>query len=346
LTEVRFCSLCDESVPESEVQDGRVLVLEKRSLCVDCKRLVAKVGSSSRGPGIGVIGVGLALVAGATSIWGWQMERREMAKVVGDQAARLERAERSADRQALRGEKSAREVSKEVSSLIEELAVIASGFRQWESETVKSIQSLEVVAQAGVEAASRQESFARDLKSAQGELGLLDEKVRSLRTAQEGFRDKLDTLEALQKAAALNITSGEKTSRSKFSVEIAGRLKRLIDDDPQVRYEALESLSREEDARLVPQVLPLLADSHEFNRFLAASILGKWEARTSVPFLVEALGDSFSFVREAAVVALRKITGQNFRFDPVSEESNRELAIQSWRTWWQANGKSFLGQEG
>ena len=72
MTEVRFCSLCDESVPESKVQDGRVLVLEKRSLCEDCKRLVAKVGGSSRGPGMGVIGVGLALVAGATSIWGWQ----------------------------------------------------------------------------------------------------------------------------------------------------------------------------------------------------------------------------------------------------------------------------------
>ena len=89
-----------------------------------------------------------------------------------------------------------------------------------------------------------------------------------------------------------------------------------------------------------------MADTHEYNRFLAATVLGKWEARTSVPFLIEALGDSFSFVREAAVVSLRKLSGQNFRFDPVGEEVGRGLSIQSWNTWWQANGKAFLEQEG
>ena len=350
MAEVRFCSLCDESVPESEVQEGKVSTLGKRALCEECRKLLGKVGGASAISGLGLTAVGLAIVAGIVALGAWQTEGARMTQALRIQATRLAQTEGAVKKQAIRledAEKGTLDKVEAMSSEIERIKMQAMDFKEGALGTFGELEESSLV---GIQAATEIESLARKLQSVEGALALADEKSRSLRTAQENLRDRMDSIEARHKASALLGSDEGDSRRPRFSVEVAARIRRLADEDPQIRYEALDSLYREVDLRLVPQVLPqilpLLADTHEYNRFLVATILGKWEARTSVPFLIESLGDSFSFVREAAVVSLRKLSGQNFRFDPVGEETGRGLSIQSWKTWWQANGKAFLEQEG
>jgi hypothetical protein len=49
--------------------------------------------------------------------------------------------------------------------------------------------------------------------------------------------------------------------------------------------------------------------------------------------LIEALGDTAPSVRDAAVVSLRLLTGQNFRFNPQGKDSDRAKRIRAWQDW-------------
>ena len=51
--------------------------------------------------------------------------------------------------------------------------------------------------------------------------------------------------------------------------------------------------------------------------------------------LIETLSDANSSVRNEAVISLRTLTNQNFRFDPLGKESDRNKRIRAWRDWWE-----------
>jgi len=55
----------------------------------------------------------------------------------------------------------------------------------------------------------------------------------------------------------------------------------------------------------------------------------------AVPALIGALEDPEPPVREAAVVALRQLTGRSFRYDPAASESDRARKVESWQRWWE-----------
>ena len=51
-------------------------------------------------------------------------------------------------------------------------------------------------------------------------------------------------------------------------------------------------------------------------------------------------------MREAAVVSLRAISGQNFRYDPTANETERSRRIKAWRDWWNKVSDELLGGDG
>jgi len=53
-----------------------------------------------------------------------------------------------------------------------------------------------------------------------------------------------------------------------------------------------------------------------------------------VPALIDALEDTEAAVREAALGALRSLTGKDLRFDPMASESERSKKVKAWREWW------------
>ncbi|MDP6849857.1 MAG: HEAT repeat domain-containing protein, partial [Planctomycetota bacterium] len=183
------------------------------------------------------------------------------------------------------------------------------------------------------------EDILSRLSRIEGTLSVVEDRQQAHRAIQENLRDELGRLSTqisrLEEAAP-------DTEESPFSSEVSALLRKLQDDDPEVRYAALEKLSAMQDPRLLPHIYPLLADPYEFTRFLAAHTFGDWDAKPSVPHLVEALLDEIAFVREAAVRSLRRLTGQSFNYDHDARESELQEGYRQWKAWWDSNGESFL----
>ncbi len=120
-------------------------------------------------------------------------------------------------------------------------------------------------------------------------------------------------------------------------------LEDLESPDPGLRLDAVFALGQTQDLAVAPHVTPMLADEDVFVRMVSAQVLGALRAKSAVPALIEALDDDRSAVREAAVVSLRSISGQQFGFDPAGKGAERGRAVGAWRSWWQRSGAEFLG---
>jgi len=67
-----------------------------------------------------------------------------------------------------------------------------------------------------------------------------------------------------------------------------------------------------------------------------------FKAKEAVPHFIDALEHENSAVRETAVIALRDLTGREFRFDPSAAPAERAKRVKAWRDWWYRNGQEFL----
>ncbi|MEM1449794.1 MAG: HEAT repeat domain-containing protein [Planctomycetota bacterium] len=116
----------------------------------------------------------------------------------------------------------------------------------------------------------------------------------------------------------------------------------LKSPDEGIRLDAVFALGDTGDTAVIEHVIPMLKDSDIFVRMVAAQALDDLRAKTAVPALIDALGDDRSPVREAAVIALRNITGQSFGFDPAARDADRRKRVDQWRAWWRRSGDDFL----
>lgn len=121
-----------------------------------------------------------------------------------------------------------------------------------------------------------------------------------------------------------------------------GLLTDLSDQSPGIRLEAIYALGETRDSGVVPHLIPMLEDPDLFVRMASARILQDLGARQAAPNLIDALEDPQSAVREAAMVALRQITGEEFRFDPLANAGDRTKRVNAWRDWWKRSGEAFL----
>lgn len=72
----------------------------------------------------------------------------------------------------------------------------------------------------------------------------------------------------------------------------------------------------------------------------AAAELGRRGRWGSIAVLIERLDDPDPGVREAAVAALRRLTGRHQGFDPLAPPAARRTATTRWREWWQRVGRA------
>ncbi len=110
-------------------------------------------------------------------------------------------------------------------------------------------------------------------------------------------------------------------------------------NDPRddVAAAALASLGATLDARLVPHIHGL-----NWSAERAQGDLGLERARTlvrlgdwsSIPVLIEGLGDERLFTRSLCIDALQEATHEPLGFDPRAEQGERTRAIARWHEWW------------
>jgi hypothetical protein len=127
--------------------------------------------------------------------------------------------------------------------------------------------------------------------------------------------------------------------------ELGELVEKLKHEDPIERVEALFALSGIDDPGIVRHLIVVLDDHDSYIRALAARILERMGARSSVQTLIVTLDDPDSIVRECAIGALRTITGEQLLFDPLAPREERLRAQERWLGWWKENWKGFLYEE-
>lgn len=170
----------------------------------------------------------------------------------------------------------------------------------------------------------------------------LDLQQRESRLRADQLEDLENSLRqlALAPAAPVGAPAGGAAVEPRQGADWQRFVGDLTDPNPGLRLDAVYALGDSKDAAVVPHLQGMLEDGDLFVRMATCRVLMELGARSAVPGLIDALGDEQSAVREAAMVALRELTGRNFRFDPVSPQAERAKRQADWRAWWNREGAS------
>lgn len=330
MTEVHFCNLCDQSVPQDHLEDGSAVRHGGRILCATCRDVMqlAATGQRARGSRGGVLAalvVGLIGWGAAAYVW------LELRNLEGN--ASLTASLQSAE-QAQRLQRLSDGLDRRIESLDARATALDAdllGLRQSNARAAENVQAQMLMLEKATEplpdladAQARQDQQLRETQTART---LIEQDLRDLRGAVDALRAALTEMDArLAAGAAAPAAAG-------FPAETEELLSQLRDPDPLRRSVAIEKLSHDPDPRLAPYVAPLLKDSYEMNRYYAATHLGLLKARDTGAALVEALLDDYSLVRKAANDALIALSGLDQNFDPKGSEGERRKGYERWKQW-------------
>ncbi len=329
MTEVHFCNLCDQSVPQDQLDDGEAVRHGGRTLCASCRATLtmAATGERPRSSASLLVPLVVGLLGWGAAAYVWlevQDLRGDSERASSSESVVLSNGLRSLeDRLAVRMAR--------LDDRANEQELGLNALRQDQARAAEAVQAQLLALERSVEripdlvdAVEREESRIREVEAART---LATQDISDLRSALEIVRNSLTGLE--QRVSSVPAQAAP----TGFPREVEDLLAQLRDPDPLQRSIALEKLGRHSDARLVGFVEPMLKDNYEMNRFYAATHLGAWKSQESVPALVEALLDEYSLVRKAANEALVSITGQDQNFDPKAPENERKKAYERWKQW-------------
>jgi hypothetical protein len=376
--ELYFCDLCQEAVPQADLDAGRATHLGERTVCQACHAAMDREAAEPAPPGPGasapdgpeagppapqstearsarppvtgtrrLVGPGLAAALGASALL------LTLVAVVA-LLARIELASRaSGGRAAVTEERLGR--------LEERVAGTRDGAQRLARDAAESAVLAEL---------ERMESMERQLRELRALLGTgaAEEAQRPDRPApavdERGLvlpgdaMERVDELEEqllfLQARVHDLLQAESRRAEGRGPVErlelpegeVGQLVAQLGHEDPIERVAALYSLALVEDPGIAGHLVPLLKDPDAYVRALSARILEQLEARSAVQPLIDALADPEVVVRQAAVTALRRITGRQFGFDPRGTSGERFAGARRWREWWAASWKTFLYGDG
>ncbi len=366
--EITFCDVCNESVPQADLDQGLAIHHKGRVICARCEaamsplmprspeetaligeveprtsadettvvepvpipaRALAGGPSVPRRLGAGTAIACIALVlsaAGVAFLW----DRVE------NQRRAFERVERS--QEAARTGVLAME-----ERLASSMAAVASNVEK----TSERLQGLGTrIDELGSRGREGNDSLREDLAGVARRTQELEEALSAIERAElELVRlatvavDLQDELARLAKRVdRAEATRREVKPEIRVSAPEEPSWKDFVDDlesaNSGVRWQAVQSLGGARDPAVVEILAPMLRDADIFVRMATARVLGDLGARSAVPALIDALEDSEASVREAADVALRAISEQDFQFDPGAKDAERQKRVKAWRDWW------------
>jgi len=398
--DIHFCDLCNESVPQSDLDLGLAFVRRGRIVCSNCERAMSHAEGSTPHPATEAGGVALqteittaldALTEGPAPA---NVPEPLLAHPGPDQAAYPPPAvvpgaaplpvEGAAAPSQARSSGVALAMvalifaAGAVAILNEQIGGIASRASGLESELRSQSQAIEELRRSAARSeealANLEAGFGRDLgqerASAEKALADLRAEHEAVRKSAEDLGSKLGELEAAgaardQDAAKKNDELSHRIAKSEDegrgvlerlakveegqrapvppasaapTAPTASRWAALVADlqSPKAatRWEAVDQIGQAGDPEAVRFLLPMLKDTDVFVRMATARVLGDLKSVSAVPLLIDALEDAEPAVREAALGALRALTGKDLRFDPMGSESDRAKKVKAWRDWW------------
>jgi len=399
--EIHFCDLCNESVPQSDLDAGNAFVRKGRVVCAVCDQAMGGGGeedakpaslapdSLGSAPAHGQAAphvAGAAAVSAAAPTHGAPAGRRRSGAggvLVGMLAIAF-----SAAGFALVVDRMDR-IGDDMQTASLELRREVNGLRRAQDSMSRTVETR--MAEAEERMQTEREATKADVEQTiagvRAELGAVTERIDGFTTRFTELRTTIDEGDAAAAARARllgeQLISFEKDMRfySDRIIELEESL-RVLSTRPMgaapgvvdggagagagatppagtpawqplladlqhanagIRLDSVYALGETRDREVIPYLIPMLGDVDLFVRMATARVLEDLEARTAVPSLIDALEDASSAVREAAMIALRHITGHDFRFDPTDpSEAKRAKGVKAWRDWWKKNGDDFL----
>lgn len=378
--ELEFCDICNESVPAPDLAAGRAHRRGGRVICATCERAMGVQTNTPSSPpeaAAGATAVEVTPQAPVTAVVpavntvaparsggaGWlALIALVLAVVLGvSLSSRLDLLEgesgkgfTAVQRDLQNGRQDQREALKRLdlvlNTQLEGLVAQLQAQRELDQAGLLQLtEQISVLRERAAGIAATLDGFRAQfiqLSAEQGAqqaregtaLAALGERMR----AQEDQLIAVEgTLRALSLAPIAMVGGSPKGSTAPGWAEVLGD---LSSDNPGLRLDAVYSLGSSQDPTVIPYLIPMVKDSDVFVRMAACRTLSDLDARIAVPDLIEALNDPATVVREAAVVALRRITKRGMRFDPLGSPADRSQRVAKWLDWWQKEGQVFLGE--
>lgn len=383
---IYFCDICNESVPQSDLDGGKAFRRGERVVCASCDQamsneeeggdaaqaaestpgesdapkesdevaaqapetapepLAAKPERGRQASGFSSCLIGLLFVFLVSSLavnallWvkGDQARASLIASVDslerGDAAfsARFSDLQTNIARQSYEKDANVKETIQSMGGVMDE-KMANLGSRLGRNEN-----AVEALRQASAE---DRRVLETGVKGANDAAGVASKATESMQEDVGYLTDRVVALEEVLEGGITN-DGGSNGGRQPSWVS---HLPELKDASAGNRWNAVTILGDTDDPRVVPYLLPMLSDQDVFVRMATARVLGDLGSAAAIPGLIDALSDGQAAVREAAVVALRLLSGRDYRFDPLGKEGDRKKAQNSWRKWWADNSEDLLG---
>jgi len=361
---IHFCDLCNESVPQSDLDAGRAHLVKGRVVCANCESAMSLASPSEPAPPPQESSAAPeSSAAGASSLAVWMAAASLALTAIviyafEQRVERLEATELGLARQIEHGNEDLRALDRELARLPAQTAELEARLGQKLQEALATNERLrgELLAAAqkdeqtilelqrslvGLRKEFENAALDRErrLEELAHKLAQGDDAQRELASRLEEFRKSTESARLASEAAARALP--EKPPSAPAVPTWHALLPNLADANPSTRWEAVDELGRAKDPAVIPHVVPLLRDSDLFVRMCAARVLADLGTLQGVPALLDALEDSEPTVRESAWNALRTLTGKDFKYDPQGNEADRAKKVKAWREWWKKEGEGL-----
>ena len=340
---IYFCDLCNESVPLTDLEQGKAQVLQGKIFCQKCNpALLARSTAAAGGQWIAWLAL-LAVVATAVFTF---VETRSLDDRLGQtprydpQIADLNRSTEKLDQTLQMMQSSEGSLQQVVQKLTEDSTATRTTLQERSArleQLEREVQNLQTLLEA--------------LRSDRELLQKLELRQTEISRSLSSMRETVASLEGRISGLTASVSSSPPVpdSAPSKSADFSERVQRLLTDlesrNASVRWSAVDSLHQERDRRLIPHLIPLLDDSDAFVQFRVISTLRDLNARSAVSKLIALLRDSDAIVREESLETLVVLTGNNQRFDVASgSSSDREKGIRAWEEWLQKNRDRYEGE--
>jgi chromosome segregation ATPase len=337
MTELFFCNVCQQSVPQISLDTGSAVRHGDRVICPDCADtlvIATELEPSKREWSISPIVIVFFTITWAVFAYMYVEQQRFFDAVTASNKDAVSNNNRlsaaNAELQSALENKIGDSATRAKIERDKLTSVIENG-----DNKLRDALSRQANALAEFESLPSQFSaMSSKLNLSQIEISTIAESAREIRAGQLVLRDKISAVER-QVAAAPTPVDVEESS---FDSRVQSILQDLESSDPNTRFAALEDIADHDDPNLVPYVAPLLYDSYEFCRYQAATTLRQWSALSATPQLIEALDDTFEFVRKEVNAALEAVTKNSVGYNHKDDDAARAASQQAWRDWWKNNG--------
>lgn len=342
-TEVVFCNVCDQSIPEQAFLEGQAF----RTSDGGCHKICAfpataqEPEGSGRSPALllGAVVVLLGgMIAGFLHLDGRLTEIDQASTASFGALVKTVEANESGQ-ERLEHAVSAIRLGDQSEDLIARLEGLSKDLGSLRRSLPGRFDTLETSAEQARQQRRSQEQFLSQLSAT---ISVLREDVRGvLGTINELRAQPLEDPAAGPIGTGIGGTPADPVAATGLPPELAHLVSRLDDPDSATRYEAADQLLRSGDERAFALVLPLAKDPDLFVRLVVLDGAATIRSKESVDALIVALGDPESLVRDRAIRGLQDLTGEAYPFDPDASSEQRAAMQQRWQKWWADARESF-----